>query len=273
MFWWVSAQSGHEQPAVDIFCFCNAQLSEPADVAGTSFNPFLMNCAVWKRFLIVIHISELSFCPFAVNNSGCCGRLSELLQVLSLTCIVIPVCAFVSSFSASHFHLRAGCWLIGFFPPLAREGDMQACDRGRTHTYAHAHTRIMQIRSVSVLLWHYANYHCCALLITIITVVELMRADVSVREGRLEGQSHYQHSLIMLYIAAVYDQSSAAHKEQPFSSALAFCAAPLCESHSGFGRESAAHSDRVRVKDCFTVFEERVWRRGDKWLSCTESNK
>lgn len=201
VYWWVSAQSGHEQPAVGIFCFCYAQLSEPADMVGTSFNPFLMNGTVWKRFLIVIHTSELSFCPFMVNNSGCCRRVLELLQLLSLTCIVIPVYAFVWSFSTSHFHLRAGCsgcWLIGFFPPLARKGDMQACDRGRTHTHAHAHTHIMQIRSVSVLLWHYANYHCCALLITIITVVELMRADVSVREGRLEGQSHYQHSLIML---------------------------------------------------------------------------
>lgn len=43
-----------------------------------------------------------------------------------------------------------------------------------------------------------------ALVITIIMVVESMRADVSVREGRLESRNHYQHSLIMLEISAVF---------------------------------------------------------------------
>lgn len=43
-----------------------------------------------------------------------------------------------------------------------------------------------------------------ALVITIIMAEELMRADVSVREGRLESQDHYQHSLITLEISAVF---------------------------------------------------------------------
>lgn len=62
-----------------------------------------------------------------------------------LTCVLlfqsVVFLTLVSSFSTSHFHLRASCFLIGFFPPLLfkpkkrEKGGAGTTDR-QTHTYS-----------------------------------------------------------------------------------------------------------------------------------------
>lgn len=80
---------------------------------------------------------------------------------------------------------------------------MQAGDRGETHKHTRRRYTPEPLAFCFDIMLIIAVVHS-ALVITIIMAAELMRADVNVREGRLESQNHYQRSLITPEISAVF---------------------------------------------------------------------